>query len=94
MVDKLKKKKIKIGTEGAETYFIIDEKYTIVDKLGKGAYGQVVKAEDQTEKDEENKPIYYAIKKIEDIFEHVLYAKRTLRELKILRLLDHDNVNF
>lgn len=33
-----------------------------------------------------------AIKKIERAFEHRLYAKRTLRELKILRLMKHENV--
>ena len=30
-----------------------------------------------------------AIKKINNIFEHAIYAKRCLRELKILRLLDN-----
>ena len=35
-----------------------------------------------------------AIKKIERAFEHRLYAKRTLRELKILRLIKHENVFF
>jgi len=33
-----------------------------------------------------------AIKKIERAFEHRLYAKRTLRELKILRMMRHENV--
>lgn len=33
-----------------------------------------------------------AMKKIERAFEHELFSKRTLRELKILRLLDHENV--
>lgn len=33
-----------------------------------------------------------AIKKIEKAFEHPLFAKRTLRELKILRLLSHENI--
>lgn len=33
-----------------------------------------------------------AIKKIEKAFEHSTFTKRTLRELKILRLLQHDNV--
>lgn len=33
-----------------------------------------------------------AIKKIEKAFEHKIYAKRTLRELKVLRLLQHDNI--
>ena len=33
-----------------------------------------------------------AIKKIEKAFEHKVFALRTLRELKIMRLLNHDNV--
>lgn len=33
-----------------------------------------------------------AIKKIERTFEHRFYAKRTLRELKILRNLKHENI--
>lgn len=32
------------------------------------------------------------LNKIERAFEHPLFAKRTLRELKILRLLSHENV--
>ena len=32
------------------------------------------------------------LKKIEKIFEHSIYAKRCLRELKILRLLQHNNI--
>jgi len=33
-----------------------------------------------------------AIKKIEKAFDQRIYTKRTLRELKLLRLLDHENV--
>ncbi len=33
-----------------------------------------------------------AIKKIDKAFEHKVFALRTLRELKIMRLLDHSNV--
>jgi mitogen-activated protein kinase 1/3 len=33
-----------------------------------------------------------AIKKIEKAFEDRLYTKRTLRELKLLRLMSHDNI--
>ncbi len=33
-----------------------------------------------------------AIKKIGKAFEHKIFALRTLRELKIMRLLNHDNV--
>lgn len=33
-----------------------------------------------------------AIKKIEKAFDQRIYTKRTLRELKLLRLLTHENV--
>ncbi len=33
-----------------------------------------------------------AIKKIQKAFEHKLFTKRTLRELKILRVLKHSNI--
>jgi len=33
-----------------------------------------------------------AIKKIERVFEHRVFTKRTLRELKILRMCEHENV--
>lgn len=58
-------------------------------KVGDGAYGCVIKAEDLTLPKRDN---LVAIKKIEKAFEHRLYAKRTLRELKILRLIKHENV--
>lgn len=58
--------------------------------MGSGAYGTVVSCEDAEAKDDASKMI--AVKKIEKAFEHPLYAKRTLREMKILRLLSHENV--
>ncbi len=58
--------------------------------VGKGAYGVVVSAVDETETEEEFSKV--AIKKIDKIFEHSVYAKRCLRELKILRLLQHSNI--
>lgn len=54
--------------------------------VGKGAYGCVIGCYDRIEN------INVAIKKINDIFEHPTYALRCLRELKILRLLDHPNI--
>jgi len=48
----------------------------------------VVAAKDKSE--EEHKLV--AIKKIEKAFEHKVFALRTLRELKIMRLLDHENL--
>ena len=35
----------------------------------------------------------YAIKKCKNIFDSVTLAKRTLREIRYLRVLDHDNVS-
>lgn len=58
--------------------------------MGSGAFGVVVAATDQMADDEANK--FVAIKKIEKPFENTIFMQRTLRELKILRLLDHENV--
>ena len=46
----------------------------------------VVAAKDHSTKNKE----LVAIKKIEKAFEHKVFTQRTLRELKIMRLLDHD----
>lgn len=72
------------------TKFDIEEKYEIIDSVGQGAYGIVIAARDKTNPDEQTALI--AIKKIEKAFEHKIFTKRTLRELKILRLLQHENV--
>ena len=66
--------------------FCIDRRYSILDTIGSGAYGVVVAARDLITGDR------VAIKKIEKAFEHATFTKRTLRELKILRLLDNENV--
>lgn len=47
-------------------------------------------AKDKKAVDEENNLV--AIKKIEKAFEHKIFTKRTLRELKLLRLLRHENI--
>jgi len=52
----------------------------------------VVAAKDKKAKDPENDLV--AIKKIEKAFEHKVFTKRTLRELKMLRLMNHENVKF
>lgn len=66
--------------------FEIESHYDIIEVVGRGAYGVVVAAKDG----KTNKMV--AIKKIQKAFEHKIFAKRTLRELKILRLLKHDNI--
>lgn len=59
--------------------------------MGSGAYGVVAAAKD-TSQESENGNNLVAIKKIEKAFEHKVFALRTLRELKIMRLLTHENV--
>ena len=66
--------------------FNLDKRYELTEPLGSGAYGVVCEAYDHVSGEK------VAIKKIEKAFEHSNFTKRTLRELKILRLLNHDNV--
>jgi serine/threonine protein kinase len=68
--------------------FILPSRYEVTEMLGSGAYGTVVQAIDTKYNDDTK----VAIKKIERAFEHKIYAKRTLRELKILRVLNNDNI--
>lgn len=60
--------------------------YEIQEVVGKGSYGVVAAAVD-THTGEK-----VAIKKINDIFEHVCEATRILREIKLLRLLRHPDI--
>jgi len=73
-----------------DSKFELPSKYEIIDPIGSGAYGVVVAVKDTTEEGEENNHV--AIKKIEKAFEHKVFTLRTLRELKIMRLLNHENV--
>ncbi|XP_026380785.1 mitogen-activated protein kinase 9-like isoform X2 [Papaver somniferum] len=61
-------------------------RYQILEVIGKGSYGVVASAVD-THTGEK-----VAIKKINDVFEHVSDATRILREIKLLRLLRHPDV--
>ena len=69
--------------------FSLPAQYEIIDPVGQGAYGVVVAARDKSKNSDDN---LVAIKKIEKAFEHKVFTLRTLRELKIMRLLDHENV--
>lgn len=68
------------------TDFEAPKRYTVMEPIGQGAYGIVCSAKDE----ELGETI--AIKKIENVFEHLTFAKRTLRELRILRHLQHENL--
>nr|GLL35334.1 mitogen-activated protein kinase 9-like isoform X1 [Ipomoea trifida]GMD33935.1 mitogen-activated protein kinase 9-like [Ipomoea batatas] len=61
-------------------------RYQVQEIIGKGSYGVVGSAVD-TQTGER-----VAIKKINDVFEHVSDATRILREIKLLRLLRHPDI--
>ena len=69
-----------------KTTFVLDARYQPIKAVGKGAYGVVCSAQDRVT----GKKV--AIKKITNAFENIIDAKRTLRELVLLRCLKHDNV--
>ena len=66
--------------------FVLEKRYSVLDYLGSGAYGVVCAAFDKKNSE------YVAVKKCKKIFHSRTMAKRALREMRILRLLQHDNV--
>ena len=64
----------------------LGDRYTLLDYLGSGSYGHVHLARHVLEGSR------VAIKKIVHIFDNLTNAKRLLREIKILRMLRHENV--
>lgn len=74
------------------TRFEIDKRYEIIDPIGSGAYGVVVAAKDTALPEADGQTNLVAIKKIVKAFEHRVFSLRTYRELKIQRLLEHENV--
>lgn len=68
------------------TVFEVDVKYVFIKLIGKGVYGVVCSVREL----EMNRKV--VIKKIVNVFENVVDAKRTLREIKLLRYLRYENV--
>jgi serine/threonine protein kinase len=66
--------------------FTVDAKYQPKKPIGRGAYGIVCSAIDKTTGRQ------VAIKKIPNAFDDLIDAKRILREIKLLRHFNHDNV--
>ncbi len=69
-----------------KTVFEIDTRYEPIRAVGKGAYGVVCSAKDTVT----GKKV--AIKKITNAFDNVTDARRTLREIRLLRSLKHENI--
>lgn len=68
------------------TRFTVDSRYTLYKPLGQGAYGVLCSAEDAKTGE------LVAIKKLRHVFETSSTSRRALREIKLLRQLQHENV--
>ena len=66
--------------------FEVDDNYVPIKAIGKGAYGIVCSAKDSEDGEK------VAIKKITNAFENLIDARRTLRELVLLRSLRNENI--
>lgn len=78
---------LKLNKESFNIKFNLENtKYEAIENIGTGAYGVVCKAINKKTKEK------VAIKKIPGAFDCFLIAKRTYREIKILKHLKHDNI--
>ena len=68
------------------TKFVLDERYEYMKQIGLGAYGVVCSCFDK----KENREV--AVKKVVNAFEDLIDAKRIVREIKLLRYFNHDNI--
>ncbi|XP_071156426.1 mitogen-activated protein kinase 14-like isoform X1 [Mytilus edulis] len=69
-----------------KTIWEIPQRYQLLSPVGAGAYGQVSSALDtQTN-------IKVAVKKLARPFQSVIHAKRTYREIRMLKHMNHENV--
>jgi len=66
--------------------FIVNKRYELQKTVGYGAYGIVCASQDTESKEK------VAIKKIAKVFEDLVDGKRIVRELKLLKFMNHENV--
>eukprot|EP00923_Selenidium_pygospionis_P042479 GHVN01073463.1.p1 GENE.GHVN01073463.1~~GHVN01073463.1.p1 ORF type:complete len:593 (+),score=71.29 GHVN01073463.1:226-2004(+) len=68
------------------TLWHVPERLKLIKKVGSGSYGSVVSFQDEKQGGR------VAIKRIGDAFSDLIDAKRTLREIKILQQVYHENI--
>ncbi|CAM9167180.1 unnamed protein product [Ascophyllum nodosum] len=73
-------------TKQGQFCFELDEHYEMNKTIGSGGYGVVVSAVDK------KKDTKVAVKKVVSAFDDMLVAKRMIREIRLLRQFDHDNI--
>ena len=76
-----------VSSGGAPTVWNVTRRFTVTEWVGGGSYGQVCRG---TDRDNHNAPI--VIKRISNVFGNAEDAMRILREVAILRRLDHPNI--
>ncbi|CAG4977744.1 unnamed protein product [Parnassius apollo] len=69
-----------------KTEWIVPERYQMLTPVGSGAYGQVCSAIDTLHN------MKVAIKKLARPFQSAVHAKRSYRELRLLKHMNHENV--
>ena len=75
-----------VSFQSAGTQFLCQDKYEYIKQIGHGAYGVVCSALDHSIKAK------VAIKKVPKAFEDLIDAKRIVREIKLLKFFDHENI--
>lgn len=83
--EKIKREKTHTFTVSG-TSFTVDERFELIKQIGLGAYGVVISCLDK----KTNSKV--AIKKVANAFEDLIDAKRILREIKLLKSFDHENI--
>ena len=71
----------------------IPQRYQGLMPVGTGAFGMVCSATDTERLSSEGVAVRVAIKKIARPFQSQIHAKRTYRELKMLKHMKHENVS-
>eukprot|EP00439_Symbiodinium_sp_Y106_P082409 s1032_g21.t2 len=73
-------------TSDGKSTFRVPDHVELVKKVGSGAYGCVASFQDKKTGEK------FAVKKVTNAFNDLVDGKRILREVKLLRQLDHDNI--
>lgn len=69
-----------------KTIWEVPQRYQLLSPVGAGAYGQVCSALDTQNN------VKVAVKKLARPFQSVIHAKRTYREIRMLKHMNHENV--
>jgi len=75
-----------------KTAWEVPAKYLNLTPVGSGAYGQVCSAVDSEVAGSDGALLKVAIKKIARPFQSAVHAKRTYRELRMLKHMNHENI--